>query len=182
MATSKDQQANADDDVKPVSQSGSFQRMPPGEAGAILGTIGGAGTGTVLCKSHGILAAIGGAIGGGIVGLFAGALLVLSIWFACAFAWMLAKLYWEVLTGRRKLSNITKTPETHRRRLLGFIAVVCIVDEMILAGVYFAGTDAQRLLVPAAAVCVLGVGLIGLIILAVRYHRHPFQKDSAKDE
>jgi hypothetical protein len=174
-----DKHANATSDSGPASSSGSFQRMPPFEAGAILGVIGGAVAGAVLCRSHGMLAEVGGAIGGGGVGLFAGALLVFPISMACALVWILAKIYWEVLTGRRKLPSTTKA---QRRRVLVLIAVIFVVSEILLAGIYFTGSDTQRSRVPVAAGWAFGISLIGLLILVVHYRRHPAQKESGKDE
>jgi len=148
------------------------------EAGAFVGVFGGAVAGAMLCRTHGVLAETGGAICGGIVGLFAG----IGLGFVQPVVKILARVYWEVLTGRRKLPSISSTPETQRRRLLGFVAMLCVVAELLLAVIYFAGTDAQQSRVLMAAVCVFGVCLIGWLILARQYRRHPVQKDGSKDE
>jgi hypothetical protein len=172
----KDKHANATSNSGPDSSSGSFQRMTPLEAGAILGVIGGAVAGAVLCRSHGMLAEVGGVIGGGVVGLFTGALLVFPIFMACALVGILAKIskiYWEVLTGRRKLPSTTKA---QRRRVLGLIAAIFVVSEILLAGIYLTGSDKQRSRVPVAAGWAFGISLIGLLILVVHYRRHPAQK------
>ena len=147
--------------------------MTPLEAGAILGVINGVVAGAVLCRSYGMLAEVGGVIGGGVVGLFTGALLVFPIFMACALVGILAKIYWEVLTGRRKLPSTTKA---QRRRVLGLIAAIFIVSEILLAGIYLTGSDAQRSRVPVAAEWAFGISLIGLLILVVHYRRHPAQK------
>jgi hypothetical protein len=173
MAAGKDKRANAANDSGPPSSPRSFQRMPPLEAGAVLGFIGGAVAGAVLCKSHGVLAEVGGVVGGGIVGLFAGALLVFPIAMACGLAWILARIYWEVLTGRRKLPDISSTTKPQRRRVIGIIMGVFVVSAIIFAAIYFKGSDAQRSRVFGAAGWAYGLSLIGLLILLVRYRRHP---------
>jgi hypothetical protein len=178
----KHKHANAASDSGPASSSGSFQRMTPFEAGAILGVIGGAVAGAVLCRSHGMLAEVGGAIGGGVVGLFAGALLVFPISLAYGLARILAKIYWEVLTGRRKLPSMSSQTKAHRRRVLGFIVAVIIASEILLAVIYFTGSDAQRSRVVGAAEWAFGIGLIGLLILVVLYRRNPARKEGGKDE
>jgi len=152
------------------------------EAGGFLGIIGGAVVGAILCRSHGTLAEVAGAVGGGIGGMVIGTLFGYVSCIVYAFARALAKIYWEVLTGRRKLPSISSTPVTHRRRLLAFIAIICIVAELLLATIYFVGSEAERSRVPIAAVCVFGVCLVGLLILVVRYHLHPFQKESGRHE
>lgn len=178
----KDKHANAASDSDPTSSSGSFQRMTPFEAGAILGVIGGAVSGAMLCRSHGILAEVGGAIGGGIVGLFAGALLVFPISMACVLVGILAKIYWEVLTGRRKLPSVRNSTKSHRQRVLLLIAVILIVFSCIMGGIYFTDSDAQRSRVLALAVPAFGLSFIGLLILVATYRRYPAQKRDGKNE
>jgi hypothetical protein len=168
---------NAASNSSPVSSSGSFQRMTPFEAGAILGVIGGAVAGAVLCRSHGMLAEVGGAVGGGIVGLFAGTLLVFPICMAYALARILAKIYWEVLSGRRKLPSMSSGTKAHRWRVLVLIVTIIIASEILLAGIYFTGSDVQRSRVPKAAGWAFGIGLSGLLILMALYRRHPLQEE-----
>ena len=179
----KGKHANTAGGSGPASSSRSFHRMTPVEAvAAILGVIGGAVAGAVFCRSHGMLAEVGGAIGGGVVGLFAGALLVFPIYMAYALARILAKIYWEVLTGRCKLPSMSSTTKAQRRRLLGFIAVIFVVSEILLAGIYFFGSEAQRSRVVGVAVLIFGTCVVGLLSLVVQYRRHPAQKESGKDE
>jgi MFS family permease len=173
----KNKGANAASDSGPASSSGSFQRMTPFEAGAILGVIGGAVAGAVLCKSHGMLAEIGGAIGGGVVGLFAGALLVFPISFAYGLAMILARIYWEVLTGRRKLPSMSSQTKVHRRMMFKLMAVIFMVTAALWTGLYFAEPDAIRSRLLWAVAPLLGTFFIGLLILIVAYRRYPPQKE-----
>jgi hypothetical protein len=182
MAANKDKPIDAASDPRPASSSGSFQRMTPLEAGAIFGIIGGTVAGAVLCKSHGMLAEVGGAIGGGIVGLFVGALLVFPISMACALAWILAKIYWEVLTGRRKLPSVSSSTKSHRQRVLMLIAMILIVFSCVMGGIYFAGSDVQRSRVLALAMPAFGLSFIGLFILVATYRRYPARKEDGKNE
>jgi hypothetical protein len=68
------------------------------EVGAFFGITGGAVAGGVLCKSHGLLAIIGGVVGGGVVGLFVGLLYGATIVLLCG----LASVFWQLITGRLK--------------------------------------------------------------------------------
>jgi hypothetical protein len=144
------------------------------EAGAILGVIGGAVAGAVLCKSLGLLAEVGGAIGGGVVGLFAGALLVFPI----SFAYGLARIYWEVLTGRRKLPSMSSQTKAHRRMMFKLMAVIFMVTAVLWTGLYFVEPDAVRSRLLGAVVPLLGTFFMGLLLLIVAYRRHPPRKDS----
>jgi hypothetical protein len=143
------------------------------EAGAFIGIAGGTIAGAILCNSHGVPAEIAGAIAGGTIGFFAGIALV----FLRAVAGLLAKNFWEILTGRRKLPPISETPESHRRRLLGFIIIICVLAELILAGIYFDGTPAQHSRAPFAAALIFAASVIALLLLTAFYRRHPAQKN-----
>jgi len=178
----KDNNANTASNSVPTSSSGSFQRMTSFEAGAILGVIGGAVAGALFCKSHGMLAEVGGAVGGGVVGLFAGAFLVFPISFVCALAGILAKIYWEVLTGRRKLPSVRNSTKPHRQRVLLLIAVILVVFSCIMGGIYFTGSDVQRSRVLTLAMPAFGLSFIGLLILVATYRRYPAQKRDGKNE
>jgi hypothetical protein len=68
------------------------------EVGAFSGIAGGAVIGGVLCKSHGVLAIIGGVVGGGVAGLFVGVLYGFVIVLLCG----LASVCWQLITGRLK--------------------------------------------------------------------------------
>jgi len=177
MTASGDKPANAASDPGPASPSRAYQRMTPFEAGGILGVIGGAVVGAVLCRSHGTLAEVGGAVGGGVAGLFTGVLLVFPISIAWGLARILARIYWEVLTGRRKLPSMRSQTKAHRRRVLGLIAGIFAVSAMVWAGIYFMGSDEQRSRVPRAAGWAFGISLIGLLALVVQYRRHPPQQE-----
>jgi hypothetical protein len=61
--------------------------------------------------------------------------------------------------------------------VLGLIVAIIIASEILLAGIYFTGSNAQRSRVPEAAGWAFGIGLIGLLILVVRYRRHPPQEE-----
>jgi Na+/proline symporter len=129
-----------------------------------------------------MLAEVGGAIGGGVVGLFAGALLVFPISMACALIGILAKIYWEVLTGRRKLPSMSSQTKAHRRMMFKLMAVIFMVTAALWASLYFAGPDAVRSRLLLAVAPLLGTFFIGLLILIVAYRRHPAQEESNKDE
>ncbi len=68
------------------------------EVGAFFGITGGAVAGGVLCKSHGVLATIGGVVGGGVIGLSVGLLYGAIIVLLCG----LASVFWQLVTGRLK--------------------------------------------------------------------------------
>ena len=74
------------------------------EVGAFFGITGGAVAGGVLCKSHGVLAAVGGVVGGGIAGLFLGLLYGAIIVLLCG----LASVLWQLVTGRLKADGTRK--------------------------------------------------------------------------
>ena len=70
------------------------------EVGAFCGIAGGAVTGGVLCKAHGVLAIIGGVIGGAVTGLFGGLLF--------AFLVMLVGGLYYIITGRLRPDGTIK--------------------------------------------------------------------------
>ena len=71
------------------------------EVGGFFGMAGGMITGALLCKSHGILAVIAGAVGGAVGGLFVGILFGAAMVVLCA----LASVFWQLITGRLKPDN-----------------------------------------------------------------------------
>lgn len=139
------------------------------EAGEFIGIISGGLAGALLCKPYGLLAETGGAIAGGIAGLFVG--------IGLAFVPILGKVYWEVLTGRRKLPSDDSTSVAHRRGMYKLIAAPFIVSVPLLVSLYFTGSDAVRARVLASILPLFGTTLIGLLFLMMTYRRHPPRKE-----
>ncbi len=158
-------------------------RVTAFEMDAIVGISRGFGigcgvvAGVVLCKAHGVLAVVGGAVGGVIVGFFVGTVFGYASTFVGALAGILAKIYWEVLTGRRKLPDISSTTKAHRRLMFRLLAIIFVVTTILWAGIYFAGTNAQRSRVLGLAGWAFGTISIGLVILIVRYRRCPARNE-----
>jgi hypothetical protein len=152
--------------------------------GLFLGIVAGAVVGAMLCSGRGTLACVGGATGGSFVGLIAGTLLVTLLWYPCCLAYAflraVAQIYWELLTGRRKLPSSSTRSE--RRQLLIFIVLVFAVAMTVLAGVYLFGSDAQRARLLWAAVAIFTTCAVGLLILNVHHRRHPARGATGQEE
>jgi len=145
-----------------------------------LGIIGGAIVGATLCSAYGTFASIGGAVGGGFVGMIVGTLFGYVSLIAYAFARAVAKVYWEVLTGRLKFPSSSTKAE--RRYLFVFLSFVFVVSMIISVYLDYFGSKAQRSRSFGCAVAMVGTYVVGLLILHVHYRRHTAQKDHGKDE
>jgi hypothetical protein len=152
------------------------------EAFGFAGFIGGAIVGAVLCKPYGMLAEAGGALGGSMAGLLAGTLLGISSVVIYAFARATAQIYWELLTGQRRLPSTSSTTVAHRRRVLGFIAVILVASAVFWTGLYFATSEEQRLHILWFAALMFGLSAIGLFILMAAYRHYPARKEDTKNE
>jgi heme/copper-type cytochrome/quinol oxidase subunit 3 len=150
--------------------------------GLFLGIIVGAVAGSILCHSYGVLAEIVGAVGGGFVGMIVGTLFGYVSFIIYAFIRSVAKIYWELFIGRRKLPSLSSTTKLQRRRLLVFVTMILVVSAVIFAGIYFLGSDEQRSRMPLCAGLVFGTGFIGVLILLAMYHRYPARKEDDEDD
>ncbi|MDB6016644.1 MAG: hypothetical protein JWR19_1133 [Pedosphaera sp.] len=152
------------------------------EAGAFIGAIGGTVAGAVLCHSHGMLAEVGGAVGGGVIGLFVGYFATFPTFLLFALLYAIARIYWELLTGRRKLPGLSSTTQSQRRRMILLITAILIISAAIWIGLYFTGSAALRARVPRFAALSLGLSFTGLFILLAMYRRHPARNVTDKNE
>lgn len=148
--------------------------------GALLGIILGAIGGAMLASGRGAWAYAGGTVGGGLVGMLVGALLGEACWLAGAFLRAVGKIYWEVLTGRRKLPSNSTASE--RRYVFIFIGFALAVAVIIMIGVYFLGTDAQRSRLLTSGVGILATCVVGVLILRAHHRRHPPEKVDDEEE
>jgi len=130
----------------------------------------------MLCHSHGIWAEVGGVIGGGFVGLLAGILYGYGV---CVIG-AIAVVFWQLIVGRLKLPHTSSSTNLHRRMVFKLIAGIFIVFAAIWAGIYFAGSDAQRSSVLYFTPLVFGTFLIGILILKALYRRYPPEQESDK--
>jgi ABC-type amino acid transport system permease subunit len=147
--------------------------------GLFLGIIAGAVLGAVLGSGHGTIAYVAAAVGGGFVGVIVGTLFGHLCCIGYSFARATARVYWEVLTGRRKLP-VTST-KSERRHLLTFIGFVFLVSMAVLGGIYLFGSEAQRSRLLWVAVAICGTCIIGLVLLSA-HHRHMPPREAHEKE
>jgi hypothetical protein len=127
-----------------------------------LSFCGGAFAGAMLFGSHGWLAAVAGAAGMG-----------LGVLFCFVFGRVLGLIYWEVLTGRRKLPKTRDGTPAQRKRTVKFLAAIFIVSSAIWAGLYFRAADAERARVVRLAELCFGACLVLVIALLTVWRWHP---------
>lgn len=152
--------------------------------GAALGLIIGAVLGALLCRTYGTLAHIGGAVTGGCAGMIVGALFVTILIPASlipyAFVRAVATVYWELLTGRRKLP--TSSTHAERRGLFVAIAMVFAAALAALAMMYLFGADTQRSNLLPAALGAFITCLLGVLVLKAHHRRHPARSNDEGEE
>ena len=146
---------------------------------AILGLGGGAAAGAMLCRSHGRLAEVAGAVGAGIIGFVFGPGIALAAVIFWVFARILAKIYWEVLTGRRKLPRVRDGTTAHRKRMLKVLATIFIVSGVIWIGLYFRASVAERPRVLRLAGVCFGACLVLVMTLLAVWWRIPARGDES---
>ena len=149
-------------------------------AGLFLGIIGGAVAGAMLGSGHGTLGYVGGAVGGGFVGMIVGALAGHLFSIGYAFARAVAKIYWEVLTGRRKLP--TTSTKSQRRHLFIFVGFVFVGSMVVLESIYLFGSEIQRSHLLWGAVAICGTCIVGVVLLGAHHRHMPPAKADDKDE
>ncbi len=101
-------------------------------------------------------------------------------WLGCALLRAIGKIYWDVLTGRRKLPSSSTASE--RRYVFIFVGFALAVAVIIMVGVYFLGTDAQRSRLLMTALAILATCLVGVLILRAHHRRHPPGKVEDEEE
>lgn len=128
----------------------------------------------MLCSPYGTIAYVAGAALGGLGGMILGTVFATILVRLCivpyAFTRAVAKIYWELLSGRRKLPDSSTHAE--RRQLYAATIVVFAVAMMVLAGASLFGSEAQRSRAPATAVIASTTCVAGLFILKVHHRRH----------
>jgi hypothetical protein len=142
--------------------------------GLVVGLIIGAVEGGTLCRVYGTLACVGGAVAGGFGGMIAGMVIATILVRVCivpyAFARVVARIYWELLTGRRKLPD--RSTQAERRQLYIAIVIVFAAALAAMAATYLFGSDAQRSRVPPATLAALVTCVTGFLILRAHHRRH----------
>ena len=139
--------------------------------GSFLGLAGGAIFGALLFSGQGTFGYGGGAVGGGFAGMRLGVFVGHFCHVVYAFARAIAIVYWEVLTGRRKLPSTSTASE--RRHLTLFIGIVFAVSLAILGSYYLFGSVDQR---TRTVWCAGGICLtyaIGHALLSAHYRHTP---------
>jgi len=152
--------------------------------GFFLGIVGGTVAGAMLGSGHGTLGYIAGAVCGGFVGMVVGTLSGTLLWYPCCIAYAFTraagKIYWQVLTGRRKLP--TTSTKSERRHLFIFIGLVFVGSMMALGSVYLFGSETQRFRLLWIAVAICGTCIIGVALLATHHRRTVLRKAQDKDQ
>ncbi len=142
--------------------------------------IAGAVFGAMLASRRGTLAYVGAGLAGGLAGMLVGALLGQLAGIAYAFLRAAAKIYWELLTGRRKLPTDSTSSERHW--VFVIIGSAFAIAVIIMAGVYFFGSEAQRARLFGCAAAITATCLLGVLILKAHHRRHPARKSDLNQE
>jgi hypothetical protein len=146
----------------------------------ILGFLVGVVAGAMLFRSHGWLAEAAAAGGAGAVGFIVAPTIVVGVLLFLAFAKVLGRIYWEVLTGRRKLPRTRDGTTAHRKRMLKLLGAIFIVAGAIWVGLYFRAPEFQRPRVLRLAGVCFGACLVLVMTLLAVWWRIPARKDASR--